>query len=373
MKDFKEKQYPFIIWTFRRAGGTNLGKALFDLSEYVDVQHEPFNSDRIFGKVVSKYKENSDEVLLRESLTEILKQSPLIKHCLEIMPAGFNEILLSVSSALGYKHLFLYREEPIDRLLSLNFSQKTKIWGKEHRVTRPLNDNVFLEKIPVMQLIEHENICRQRMLSLYHLAIRSDLHPLSLSFESIYKSRNDYAIKLIEDVFLGLNIDLKKTNKKYLLSLINKGGQGTKNEYLRFKNSDIFVDKVSKIKPFKLNSIYQYEVEFIDSTVKFFKIWDIKSSVFFDSFHVVGAILLDSADNQKLLLKSQKETYELQLLLQSEFVNRQFPEHDFSAKSGFLSCALPLSKRVFEVFKYENGKEKKLVVFKLVNKEIPNE
>ncbi len=66
---------PFIIWTFRRSGGTNLGDALFHASSFQSVQHEPFNTDRVFKHVINDWNENISISALKENISEILEKN----------------------------------------------------------------------------------------------------------------------------------------------------------------------------------------------------------------------------------------------------------------------------------------------------------
>ena len=170
-------QSPFIIWTFRRSGGTNLGNALFNGSSFNTVQHEPFNIDRIFKHVIINWRENQSLEQLYDDIDCILKEKPLIKHCLEIMPSELNQALIDVSIKYGYKHLFLYRENAKSRLLSLNFSMKTNVWGKEHLIIRPFDQAVFDEGIPITKLINHEKSARSEMRRCYEIRRQENQRP----------------------------------------------------------------------------------------------------------------------------------------------------------------------------------------------------
>ena len=57
---------PFIIWTLRRTGGTNLATRLMALSQYPKLEHEPFNPDRVHGHVTRNWVEHCDGYALDE-------------------------------------------------------------------------------------------------------------------------------------------------------------------------------------------------------------------------------------------------------------------------------------------------------------------
>ena len=245
---------PFIIWTFRRTGGTNLGSKLFSSSPFKGVEHEPFNNDRIYGNVIKNWHQKKDLDELYQRVDTILAQKPLIKHCLEIMPPALNMAIAAVSHKYGYKHLFLYREYPKDRMLSLNYALKTNIWGKKQAKIITVDDSVFQEDIPIDSLIKHEKMCRRKMSEIYdYLAdVAKSTKPRKVSFENLYGQEFEESSKLVEDIFEDFIGSKESITTEFLNSLLNKGGQGTKLDYQRFPNSDKFISKLNDLPPFKL-------------------------------------------------------------------------------------------------------------------------
>ena len=124
-----KNSFPFIIWTFRRTGGTNTSSRLFEFSDFKVHQHEPFNADREYNWILIHWKKHKDKQHLYSQLEKILSKKILMKHCVEMVPDVFNTAIAELSNKYGYKHLFLYREDPVDRLLSLKYAQEN-IWLK---------------------------------------------------------------------------------------------------------------------------------------------------------------------------------------------------------------------------------------------------
>ena len=67
-----EKSSPFIIWTFRRTGGTNTSSRLFEFSDFKVHQHEPFNADREYNWILIHWKKHKDKQHLYSQLDKIL-------------------------------------------------------------------------------------------------------------------------------------------------------------------------------------------------------------------------------------------------------------------------------------------------------------
>jgi len=291
-----DKQSPFIIWTFRRSGGTNLGQALFTNSQYDGVEHEPFNQDRLFGYIVKKWREEHDIKYLYQEIEKILQTKPLIKHCLELMPNELNLAIAELSIKYGYKHLFLYREAPTSRLLSLNYAMKTNVWGKKHIKTRPFDEAVFDELIPITQLLHHESECRSKMRQIYDFFKQRELAILSVSFEMLYESDFNYACMLVNRLFEELIGHSDSVTTTFLAKTLKSGGQGTNAKYTQFPNSEQFIYELKKLPLFRL-----YDELEIDSSIdakilvtycKFFKALP---SVAADEFILHGVVLCESS------------------------------------------------------------------------------
>lgn len=248
----KRKTSPFIIWTFRRTGGTNLGSALFEKSDFNGVEHEPFNKNRLYSWIAEDWQNKQDKKLLYHSLNKILSEKPLIKHCLEIMPDELNTALAELSCKYGYKHLFLYRENAVTRLLSLNFSLKTNIWSSKELAQQTLDDKVFKEAIPIKKLLEHEKRSRHKMEMIYQLLLEEGCLPSKISFELLYKGDLAQSSTLVKTIFREILGSEQKCSKEVLEKIIKKGKQNIASNYTRFRNSDKFIKEASKLPLFKL-------------------------------------------------------------------------------------------------------------------------
>ena len=113
---------PLLIWTLQRSGGTNLTRRLEVLAGLAHGEHEPFNVEREFGHITRDWLARPDRATLDTAMHAACTQRRLIKHCVELVPWEVSQALAEQSVDLGYRHLFLYREQPRDRLLSLTFA-----------------------------------------------------------------------------------------------------------------------------------------------------------------------------------------------------------------------------------------------------------
>ncbi|MFM2199943.1 MAG: hypothetical protein RLZZ505_3375 [Verrucomicrobiota bacterium] len=247
------EEKPFIIWTLRRAGGTNLGQALFKLSKFNAIEHEPFNIDRIHGKIHLEWRELHNIQETSAAIDKILSTNPLIKHCFEITPHEINKLLAEISTHYGYRHLFLYRELPTDRLLSLNYAQKTGVWGAKQKEEINIDEKIFEEKIDIDRLLNHENESRNEMTRIHGLLRDLNAEVMCLSFEELYYNNSyDEAMAKVQSTFNFLNINSNTLDDQFFIETLKGGAQGTKEEYLKFQGSEEFVSRSSMFERFIL-------------------------------------------------------------------------------------------------------------------------
>lgn len=340
----KKGEHPFIIWTLRRCGGTNLGEALFKFSSYKAIQHEPFNSDRFFGWVTQDWIANKNRQSLENNIKSVLSSRPLIKHCFEIIPDELNLMLLKVSAELGYKHLFLYREFPTDRLLSLNYAQMTGVWGKG--LESKVNESDLLSReIPVAKLLMHERDCRSKLFSIKDRMSEIDVTPLNLTFESLYKSDYAYSSALVEETFKYLGVDFEKVKGDFLRNILRSGGQGTKDKYLSFPNSSEFVAKSSKIERLMINPVPSFEIVYLEGcgSISHVNVWNVLPGFKCDVYNISGLVLPHNNSANLLSLRySNGDEICLKTQLSSPKLEMEYPNVAGSAVARFLSYSFML-------------------------------
>jgi hypothetical protein len=180
---------PFLIWTFRRTGGTTLTDLMMDLSEHPRADQEPFNWDRGFGAVSKHWFDTRDDARLVADLDAVLAGRPLIKHCHELHPDGFNDALFAAAERHGYRQLVLDRRDEVGRMLSLELAQLTGAWGKHgsaERYARIERGEDVLAPIDIPAALGHMRLCHDRRLTL-KARLAGALRPVPVVlFEMLY-------------------------------------------------------------------------------------------------------------------------------------------------------------------------------------------
>jgi hypothetical protein len=181
--------YPYVIWTMRRTGGTTLASLLSTLSEHTGIQHEPFNTERIYGHISGAFAQTGDIVQLRTDLHASLGKTPLVKHCYELMSPAFNEVLLEVSTALGYRHIILDRHSEADRIISLELAYLTGAWGGDaaQKIYPAIEaGEIVLDPLNVRRALQHTRQCMIRRQELAKMTDAAGLSPFVVYFEDVY-------------------------------------------------------------------------------------------------------------------------------------------------------------------------------------------
>lgn len=247
------KPKPLIIWTFRRTGGTNLAHAFFNLLDYPKVKHEPFNPDRVYGDLTKKWLENKNINELNAALDQIFSQGVLIKHCVELFDIEFNLALVGAAIRHGYNHLFLYRRNVLDRLMSLHFAQVTGVWGKGMLKDKILDGSLYQERIPVEGMIAHARVCNRTLAIIRQHLQNKEQDFSNIVFEDIYKEEdNSIAKERIFNLLSDLKLLSRLENKDAFAELvIGEGDQKTSDQYNNFVNYEKLKEQISRVKSFE--------------------------------------------------------------------------------------------------------------------------
>ena len=224
---------PLIIWTLQRTGGTNLTAHLVQRSGLPTVPHEPFNGDRNWGYVAQNWLRDHDEAALAKALHEICARPTVIKHCVENVPSAVNLALVRASVQAGFKHFFLYRRDPLDRLLSLHFAKVTGVWGPGGR---PADASLQSQVLPVESLVAHERRCAGELGSAWRLLQELGARPHALAFEDLYQAPSlAVAAERLTALFAYLGWQGGVGDALALAQdVVGKGNQGTRHKYQEF-------------------------------------------------------------------------------------------------------------------------------------------
>lgn len=124
-----DAQYPYLILTLRRTGGTSLTGFLSKVSDFPTIEHEPFNRDRKLGQITRSYERHLDPDRLRAEIDAALAARPNLKHCVEVVPMAVTRALLEACRDKGYRFLVLTRRDEVSRMVSLALAVATGVWG----------------------------------------------------------------------------------------------------------------------------------------------------------------------------------------------------------------------------------------------------
>ncbi len=223
---------PFVIWTLQRTGGTNLNKHLNMLSENDSLQDEPFNRRRECGGVTQAWLDTRDRAALEDAVGAVCATGKNIKHCIERVPWAVSEALVQKSHAAGYAPIFLYREDPMQRLLSMEYAMRTKSWGPKKAAAQTDDQPAFAKPLDVDGLIAHEEDATRKLKKAWRQLRKSGAAPVAVSYEELYASDEAQTRRALEGVFARLGID---TPSEGMTSTIRStGDQQTRDRYENF-------------------------------------------------------------------------------------------------------------------------------------------
>ena len=247
-----KKGVPLIIWTLQRTGGTNLTQRLVERSGAPATEHEPFNLGRSFGAITAAWNERKDKDELRQAIRKVCQRRATIKHCVELVPAELSEVLLEEASAAGFGHLFLYRKQAKDRLLSLHFARKSGIWGPDPKTAGAPVDKVLAEPLPVAALCRHEQHCADMLTRIWEALMRHNQFPVALAFEDIYKVEHDTAAGHLLPTLSALGLSRgAQADREFVQQLLERGNQGTHEKYGEFANVEQLDRALADLRAFR--------------------------------------------------------------------------------------------------------------------------
>jgi hypothetical protein len=242
---------PFIVWALQRTGGTNLTYKLDQISGLPSIDSEPFNPGHQYGQVTRNWLESRDRGRLDAAVQAVVDIGGIIKHCVEAVPWEISESLARASTLAGYRHLFLYRRNALNRLLSLRFAALTGIWNHEWKTRNNAqlaadgdpNQNVELAiesalelALPVEELVCREQLCVKLLNRAWALLDALQAKPVALAFEDVYQSDNTESLLQILGPFVVPDSSSYHAVllRCWLDSVIRFGEQGTRDKYSQF-------------------------------------------------------------------------------------------------------------------------------------------
>lgn len=333
---------PFIIWTLQRTGGTNFTQQLVNRSGMVCVQHEPFNKGRMYGDIVEQWREFKNDLVLADEIQAITNQHVIIKHCVEMIPWEISSALANAAINSGYRHLFLYRKNSLDRLLSLNFAEKTGVWGPAMQSNT--NEHIKLT-IPVDRLVAHERKSIDLLQQAWDYLKANGANLVALSYEDLYRTSLEHAKKALDPVFEMLNLSNGfQADSDFVFELINQGDQGTRDKYEAMQGIDELEQALLNISVFnpKIDSLELSVLENSDLPlwVCLAKIDDLPDSLPPNQFFSLGGVVVleeNAPEGMSLSLLTNESELLVEWNIDSPRMEKLYPNNAQSAKARFKS------------------------------------
>lgn len=241
---------PFVIWTLQRTGGTNLTKHLSQRSPFKPVQQEPFNKPRIYGEITKAWLADRNAEALRAAVTEVCARHELIKHCVEMVPLEVSRALAECASAAGYRHMFLYRRDPLGRILSKEYAQRTKVWGPSHIAKAENDAEAFVTPLDVAQLLKEETRNVDWLNRVWKLLHAHKAPVTTIAYEDLYGPDADLAARALARLLDGLALSQgPEKDAAMLADLRGTGDQNTRDRYARFQGQEALRDGLASLPP----------------------------------------------------------------------------------------------------------------------------
>lgn len=240
---------PFIIHTLQRTGGTNLTKHLNRLSSFpVARQHEPFNRPRVYGHVTRAWEADRDAEALYAAMRVILAGEENIKHCVEMVPWKITGALVDCATEAGYRHMFLYRRDALGRILSMEYAQRTKIWGPSHLDKLSGDAVAFETPLDVDALVANEARCNRLLNRTWNHLAAAGVRAEPLAFEDLYGPDAALAGAALTRILTHLGLSKGAEADAELLAILRgDGGQQTRDRYVRFQGIAELRDRLADL------------------------------------------------------------------------------------------------------------------------------
>lgn len=342
---------PFIIWTLRRTGGTNLSHALFGRSPFEKSQHEPFNPERQFGQITRDWLASKDLPALRRSVAEVCQRRVVMKHCVEIIPAELNTALADAAIEQGYRHLFLYRRNSLDRLMSLHFASQSGIWGKDQAKDGKIDDELFRQPIPIAKLVAHETHCRNELTRVYNYLCEKGQAPLLVAFEDLYLNPNPgEARRQVGETLKALAMTRTVlVDQQFISDILTTGDQGTRNQYSRFDDYEKFVNAINTLGDYDVTAGLTADIQLTPVAGEFaplVQIWAPRRDVKAGSTVIEGLVMLPSSldlSSYRLTIVDANGEQEVEWRLASPKLATQHPGNPNANSARFFAQGIKLA------------------------------
>ncbi|MFM7272573.1 MAG: hypothetical protein ACKO4A_01800, partial [Gammaproteobacteria bacterium] len=184
-----------------------------------------------------------------------LARGALIKHCVETVDGFPNTLLAQAAREAGYRHLFLYRHDPRERLLSLVFAERSGIWGARDAAQKAEDPEVFRRPLNIPWLVAHERQAREALLESYHCLRALGASIATAGFEDIFlAARREDAAGKIREILSVLGLEqTEEEDAAWIDRVLGGGDQGTRARYHRFADRAALAEALTALGPLALD------------------------------------------------------------------------------------------------------------------------
>jgi hypothetical protein len=218
---------PYIIFTFRRTGGTSLMSFMSQVSAFGMAPHEPFNNERVWGHITRAFKETGDVAAMEAAVRAKLAGTPNIKHCFEIIPQEITRFLIEEAVRLDYRIYLLTRRDEPGRMASLFTAMATGAWGPEQAAEiypKVISGEIEPDPVDPKQMRRRMTQDARHLGQVLAMLRHRNVAYQWLVFEELYKGETpveDQARAIARDLGVEIAADDPR------LKLFTRGGQGS--------------------------------------------------------------------------------------------------------------------------------------------------
>ena len=191
--------------------------------------------------MTQRWEEDADIDALNQAMATIASTGQVIKHCVETVPLEVTRALARATTQAGYRHLFVYRKQPLGRLLSLHFARDNDIWGPEMKTGRePTPEDLRRQSLPVPRLLAHEQRCAAALGEMWSLLLGLSQSPSALAYEDLYAAPSQQqAQEVLGRVLSELELQVPPASLPAVLArVLGSGDQGTRASYDQYQGVD---------------------------------------------------------------------------------------------------------------------------------------
>lgn len=239
---------PFVIWTLQRTGGTNFMAFLNRISANAKSQDEPFNRRREHGHVTEGWNANKDAEALATQMDAVCAAHKNMKHCVERVPMAISKALATSATKEGYAPIFLVRREPLQRVLSAEYAERTRSWGPNTVLAEGEDDFAFTRPLDVDRLVQQETDAIEALTKAWRFLRKIEANPVVVSFEELYSSDVAIAIAAFTRVLKRVGVTPDGDTIAEMVEAVRSGGdQRTRDRYARFEGIEALRERLGTI------------------------------------------------------------------------------------------------------------------------------